>query len=57
MELVSAAAHFIRKAMHQQIQEIEQADEEVHPSRELLDLINQVLEIYNNRCAQQAWDA
>ena len=54
MELVSAAVHFIRKAMHQQIQEVDQADEEVHPSQELLDLVNQVLETYNNRCAQQA---
>lgn len=54
MELVSAAVHYIRKDVHQQIQRIEEAGEELHHSQELLDLVNQILETYNNRCAQQA---
>jgi nucleoid-associated protein len=54
MEVITAAVHFINKKMHKEIASIEEANQELAQSKQLSELVDEILNAYNTRCAQQA---
>ena len=54
MEVITAAVHFINKKVHKEIVSIEEADQEIAQSKQLSELVDEILNTYNTRCAQQA---
>lgn len=54
MQVINAAVHFIKKKMHIEVENIDEAEEALAHSQHLVDLVNQILDTYNNRCAQQS---
>ena len=54
MQVINAAVHLVKKKMHVEVETIEEAGEALTPSEHLDDLVVQILDSYNNRCAQQS---